>query len=330
MNGKAPDILISRCLAGRASDEDLVLLHRWLEESAEHRAYYAEMAAIHSAYSTLTSDTLKEETEALLVKLNDRIETEEEFLNTKDMQCRRKSRRLFLGMASACAAVLALVFMLTPAKDLFKHSEDRYMSFCNTADEVTAIVLNDGTKVWLDGGSLIRYSVDTDESERVVRLFGNAYFDVSRDTLRPFYVKTENIAVCVLGTAFSVETSGDGMRTKVILEKGSVKLQSLEGTNLVRLVPDQMAIYDAAEDDISVKSFKATPYVVENYNKVAFAGVTLKDIMHHLSGMYGVNLSASQKFDPKKRYDLNYNRTDSLAQVLDIIDALTGVRLECR
>lgn len=330
MNGKAPDILISRCLAGRASDEDLVLLHRWLEESAEHRAYYAEMAAIHSAYSTLTSDTLQEETEALLVKLNDRIETEEEFLNSRKIQDRKKPYRRFLGMAAACAAVLAAVFLFTPAGEIFKDAESGYMSFCNTSNDVNAIVLEDGTKVWLNGGSLIRYSVGADDSERVVELFGKAYFDVSRDTLRPFYVKTENIAVRVLGTAFSVETSSDGTRTKVILEKGSVKLQSLCGTNLVRLVPDQMAIYDAIDDDISVKSFKATPYVVENYNKVAFSGVTIKDIMHHLSGMYGVDLSASQQFDPKKRYDLNYNRTDSLAQVLDIIDALTGVRLECR
>ena len=114
----------------------------------------------------------------------------------------------------------------------------------------------------------------------------------------------------------------------MILERGSVRLQTPEGVNLVRLAPDQKAEFDTASGDISVESINATPYVIQHYNKITLSSATITDIITHINTMYGVNVQITSEADTTRKYNLNYKRTDPLPQVLEIVKELTGTRLE--
>ena len=160
-----------------------------------------------------------------------------------------------------------------------------------------------------------------------MRIDGEAYFDVAHDEAHPFVVKTENLSVRVLGTAFNVRAHAADPLTEVVLERGSVRLQTPEGYNLVRLHPNQRAVFDAAKDDIEVEEIYAEHFVTERYNLVAMKNATIGEIIARIESNYGVRIRIADP-DNRKRYDINYLRTTSLEEVIDIVEFMTGQRCE--
>ena len=313
--------LALRHLRGEANDSDKEILIRWLEEDPRRKEDFAVLSAICK-----TSDILKSEderTSRMLSRLNARIDSEEEMTTHK----RKAGIFRILWMSAASAAAIFIIgigvhwFGGAGAKDY------EYTAYSNTSDDVAAIMLDDSTKVWLGTKSSIMYNTDGRNPERIVKLSGEAYFDVHRDTLRPFIVKAGVLDVKVLGTAFCVKADDASGKVSVLLERGSVRLQSPEGVSLVRLSPDQKAEFDAGTGDISVEPMGAVPYIVQHYNKVALQQASLGDIISHIERMYGVRITARTPVDTVKKYNLNYKRTDNLSELVETVQALTGANL---
>lgn len=322
-NVSSIDELISRYLKGIASEEELNTLVKWMEDSDENAKYFAELAYIYSAYQTITSSKLQVEKELMLLRLNERIDSEAKLKQASKRNFRIKFIKTSLSIAAVISVIILSFFFFGRVNE--KPQEEKYLTHSNSSTNIEALILDDGTKVWLHGGSILHHKINSDDGVRKVKLLGRAFFDVAKDTLHPFIVTTDVVAIKVLGTKFSVETSANGSKAKVILEKGSVRLQSLDGINLVRLHPDQMAIYDGEENDVYVEPINAKPYLVENYNKITLEEVCIDEIINHVNEIYGIKIQPLSKYDHNMKYDLNYNRTDSIEQVIDIIAVLTGV-----
>ncbi len=82
--------------------------------------------------------------------------------------------------------------------------------------------LSDGSVVWLNAGSSLSYNKDFSDKFREVYLKGEAYFEVTPDSLKPFVVKSESLNVKVLGTTFNVRTYEDENLVNVVLRTGRV------------------------------------------------------------------------------------------------------------
>ena len=106
------------------------------------------------------------------------------------------------------------------------------------------MVLGDGTKVWVNSASELEIPERFQAGERRVRLRGEAYFEVARDTARPFWVEAEGVSVQVLGTRFNVAAYGEDGRVETTLAEGKVAVSSGEGRRVV-LKPGEQAV---AED----------------------------------------------------------------------------------
>ncbi len=314
------DEIIGRYLFRTSTDEETACLLEWLDKSEDNREYYAQMAALFSVHRAIKAGD--KHAEAMLIRLNERIDAE---IANPVLKPRRKKRWYYVAIAAGIAIGVILGIRLEePKRDV---PETQYYTYCNTSSDVQAIVLRDNSKIWLRSGSILECDI-TDSKTRTVKLSGAAYFDVARDTVRPFIVKTNGIAVRVLGTKFSVETSLDDVKTTVVLESGSVRLQTVEGANLLRLLPDQKAVYNSLTDDVIINAEHATSYVTEYFNKVSLPYATLNEILAHVNVMYSADLRISGKFDDTKTYTLNYNRTDSLDTVINTIVTLTGAQLD--
>ena len=239
-------------------------LYAWLEEREEHRTFYFEIAAIWSAHKTLSSKQLA------------RIDADEAM--RREVKRRRPAWRRWASAAAAAAVVVVAVTAAwfagvgTPGDELFR-------TYLNESGEIAALRLEDGTQVWMQDGTELQYAVGAGSEERIVRIDGEAYFDVAHDEAHPFVVKTENLSVRVLGTAVNVRAHAADPLTEVVLERGSVRLQTPEGYNLVRLHPHQRAVFDAAKDDIEVEEIYAEHFVTERYNLVAMKNATIGEII---------------------------------------------------
>lgn len=308
--------LITRYLRHEATEQEQEALVRWQEESEENRRFYSLFAANYSLHESLSSPDLAWETESMVTRLNARIDAEME---------QSSRRRQYLGaFALAFAAVVAAVFLVfrnSPAG--MAPAPVPMETVANNGEDTLPIVLDDGTHVYMSPGARMTYNVSTLKDKRAVTIVGDAYFDVIRDTERPMVVSTPTIGVKVLGTAFSV-TSTDEL-SQVVLERGSVRILSPEGSNMVTLVPNQKATYKSLTGDIRVEPVYAAAYVTSKYNLVAMSDVSVGQIVAELSKRFGVRVSYSGD-DDDKRYNLAFLQTDSLEDVLSIVEYLTGVR----
>ena len=115
-----------------------------------------------------------------------------------------------------------------------------------------SLVLSDGTKVYMNAGSTLEYPVAFSGNERLVKLSGEAYFEVAHNSKIPFRIKTADQLIEDIGTAFNVNAYKDEKLTTVTLVEGSVKVKKKELE--VIIAPDQQAVTSVENDQITVGS----------------------------------------------------------------------------
>ena len=150
------------------------------------------------------------------------------------------------------AAILIIGFMLSWfLRNLYSNHESQHELALNEISiplgSKSKITLSDGTQVWLNSGSTMKYPGRFKESKRDIFLEGEAYFDVIHDETRPFYVNTSEIHIKVLGTQFNVKSYPDENTVETTLVSGSIEIESRqEGQKQkkqLRLSPNQKATF---------------------------------------------------------------------------------------
>jgi ferric-dicitrate binding protein FerR (iron transport regulator) len=151
------------------------------------------------------------------------------------------------------------------------------------------IVLPDGTRVWLNSASSLRYPAAFVGNERRVELSGEAYFEVSKDPNKPFYVKTATQTVTVLGTHFNINSYPDEISAKTTLLEGSVKVTGNSNGVSAKLKPGEQAVNTV--NAIEVKENADIDEAVAWKNgKFLFRNTDLHTIMRQLSRWYDVDV----------------------------------------
>lgn len=149
------------------------------------------------------------------------------------------------------------------------------------------IRLSDGTQVWLNSDSELRYPVEFAGEERTVYLKGEAYFDVAKDVSRPFHVKVGKVDLTVLGTSFNVSTH-NGNSTETVLVSGSVEVSSHLSKRILK--PNERGVMKDGSDKIAVDVVDVEPFIAWKNGDFIFHGETLEDIMNKLSRWYNVEV----------------------------------------
>ena len=152
------------------------------------------------------------------------------------------------------------------------------------------LTLSDGTKVWLNAASSVRYPISFVGRERIVQVSGETYFEVAPDKNKPFKI---NIAgkgtIEVLGTHFDVNAYEDEDAIRTTLLEGNVKV--IRGRNSSRLNPGQQAILSNGTDDIKVIDDANIDEVMAWRNgRFIFSNMDLKSIMRQLTRWYDVDV----------------------------------------
>lgn len=316
MQDEIVDLIIKQIRRSSTEEEKEKLLS-WLQKSEENRRFYSLFAANYNLHDTLTSETLSRDTESMIARLNARIDAAPPSLFS------RKSWRMG-GLALAFAAlVLAVIMVIRPG--VKAPQAIPMQELANQTSETIHLVLEDGTRVYLAPGASLSYNVTTLPESREVRLSGDAYFDVMRNEDKPFFVRTGNIGVKVLGTAFSVSSSPDV--SQVVLERGMVRLISPEGASMVTLNPNQKATFRTMTGDVMVEPVYATAFVTDKYSLMAISDATLPQILARLSSVYKKKVHG-RGGNLDKRYNLAFLKSDTLEDVLSMLEYMTGAEFE--
>ena len=147
------------------------------------------------------------------------------------------------------------------------------------------LTLSDGTRVWLNAETELRYPVQFNGKERVVYLKGEAYFEVSKNKEKPFLVQVDDMSVKVYGTAFNVNTYN---KIETVLVTGSVSMN--QGGKEVLLKPNQKGVFDQVSGKITVADVDVLAYVSWKNGDFIFRNESLNSIMDKLSRWYGLEV----------------------------------------
>jgi len=196
------------------------------------------------------------------------------------------------------------------------------------------IVLSDGTKIFLNSGSSIKYPVKfVKGQERKVFLSGEAFFDVTKDSLHPFVVDAQELNVEVLGTKFNMSTYNEDPRIEVVLVEGAVELN--KDNNIknqkksVVLEPGFNGVFDKKDKTILTSKVNTSLYTSWMTGNVIFRNTPFKDITKKLERIYNVSIKINNKQLAAENFNASIEvDNESIEEVLNYFSKIYEIKVE--
>lgn len=186
------------------------------------------------------------------------------------------------------------------------------------------VVLSDGTKVYLNAASELKYPVQFDSKKRQVHLSGEAYFEVTRDTNRPFYVVTDAVRVKVYGTEFNVNTYGIG-GTQTTLVSGKVGIRGKSSEREYMMEPSQLAEFDVNGEFKGIRNVNAGTYTAWKEGFFVFENEGLEDILNRLARWYDVDVFYGSEKVKGYHFTGHMEKYEDVEIILNAISKMVGV-----
>ena len=191
------------------------------------------------------------------------------------------------------------------------------------------ITLSDGSRVYLNASSELKYPVLFDEKKREVRLSGEAYFEVAKDSERPFYVVTNTVRIKVYGTSFNVNTYNLA-NIQTVLVEGKIGIQEKNSDVEFAVEPGQLALYDREKGTMEIRDVDVLSYVAWKNQEFVFDGKSLEDIMNTLSLWYDVDVFFQTASLKQLHFTGHLGRYEDISHILDAISGVTQVKFSVK
>jgi len=363
---------IIKYLLGETSEEESLLVNQWLNENEENRKYFDEIEFVWKTSGIAQSIELKdvEKDRKIFIQKISAL-PDEKYLKPAGQV--RRSLQLFMSNTGPkyyhwlrIAAIFILAFCLSWTVFYFMNRKPdtgslAYNQIITTKGQKSQIILSDGTKVWLNSETTLKYPSAFNEMKREVFLEGEAFFEVQeKGNKTSFIVKTSGIDIKVLGTCFNVMAYPDEETIETTVVKGSVciirkGLKPSSDQNII-LKPNQKVTLlkkgsrvvlseIETEKPTLIKSTKTiqpisptekeqilvSPKVdIELHtawkdDRLIFHSETFENIAYKLERWYDVKIHVRNEELKKYRYTGKFVHKETLNQVLEILNLTTPI-----
>ncbi len=309
------DILI-KYLQGECCEEELQLLNQWLAESDENKSHLFAMEIVFK------SKNLKRYSDPSFLK------TEKERLYNRINNHSNKRIIIFRRVLQYAAAVVAIV-LLSVGIYRFNAASD-LKTLVADKGKTEHIILEDGTKIWLNKSSKLKYPSTFKGKTRTVYLEGEGYFEVTKNAKQPFVVETESMEITVLGTVFNVISAKDSDISAVTLIEGEVKVKGYGDEGLIVLSAGQKAELNKSTHRLQVKEpLNVSLDAVWHNGLIPFHQASVKDIGKVLEKLYGVKVHVDPNI-PETTYSGALKSQDSINTVLRLLKNSIPIEYEIK
>lgn len=197
----------------------------------------------------------------------------------------------------------------------------------------THFILADGSEVYLNHGSSLKYPNKFSKKKREVILKGEGYFKVAHNPAHPFVVKTQNMNITALGTEFNVFAYPDEQTVATTLIDGKVAVEKITQTGknemLGEMIPGQYISYNIHSDQVTGSHGDVDKYVSWTEGKLIFKNDPIDQIANRLGRWYNVEI----EFTDENVKNYTYTATfvdETLTQILDLMAIATPINYEVK
>ena len=191
------------------------------------------------------------------------------------------------------------------------------------------VTLSDGTVVHLNSGSELRYPVAFGAERREVFLSGEGYFEVVKDSVRPFFVNADKLKIRVYGTSFNVNTY-DLENIQTVLVEGKIGIQTMNMNTEYMVKPGQLALYNQEKGTMEILNVDVQLYVAWKDHEFMFDDESLEKIMNRLSLWYDVDVFFQTASLNQLHFTGHLGRYDDISHILDAISGVTQVKFSVK
>lgn len=188
------------------------------------------------------------------------------------------------------------------------------------------VVLHDGSRVWLNAGSSLKYPTAFRGKDRTVSITGEAYLEVAKNKAMPFKVVTRNQTIEVLGTHFNINAYVDEDAIKTTLLEGAVRVNA--NGNVLSMAPGEQVSFDPQKGNLQKKTVDVEQEVAWKNGLFSFKGDDLQSVMRQISRWYDVEIEYNGPIADDKFYG-QISRDSRLSEVFAILE-LNNVHFKSR
>ncbi len=314
------DNVIARYLAGEADAADLVLLNDWRKLSAENEEEFSQTEKLYNAASSLR-DVIPVDTDAAWLKLKKNISVQQEPGKVIPLK-QTTSRSNFIRIAASILIVAGLGML---AFFLTLPSEDKLAEIKSDA-VIRKEVLPDGSKVTLNKNTTLAYSTDHFSKKRIVKLKGEAFFDVVHDDSNPFLIEAADLKIEDVGTSFNVKAVENSGIAIISVVSGEVKVTTLTG-QVFNLVAGEEVSYN-----VNTKIITKNETIEENISAYAdrvfvFENAELKTVVKVLNDVYDVRMVLENEKLDSCRITVTFDN-ESINDIAIVIAETLGLEIK--
>jgi ferric-dicitrate binding protein FerR (iron transport regulator) len=271
-----------------------------------------------------------------------RIVSEIEAIDSKSAYLRiskkihsRNRTTLYLQILTRIAAVLFIPALITSIW-LYNQTKTPVVSLPYAMQEISTpsgvrskIVLPDGSTVWLNSQSTLKFRAPFDSFSRDVSLTGEAFFDVKKNPDAPFFVQSGKAQVKVYGTRFNCKAFAEEDKIEVVLEEGKVSLTTggVEKAIEKILKPGDRAVIDKTDDQTNITHEKIEKYIAWHDGKLVFDETPMQEVAIRLARWYGIDVVIDDPRISKYKITTTFDN-ESLHQVLELLGMSSPIDIQ--
>ncbi len=285
--------LIYKKISGEINDQEKVELDKWLAESEDNQLTYK---SVELAWNSTPDDNpvpdvdLDKEFSFLEESLGDDISKEEEKneVEPEEKQIPKRSintRILWRTIAASVVVIFAIGFLV---QNYFLKPSMQWVEV-TTQDNIKSIELSDKTKVKLNRNSSFKYPKEFTGNQRLVRLKGEAFFDVSHNPNHPFVIETKQERIKVLGTSFNVMAYEKKQYASVYVVTGKVQLTTKRGSDKVILEKGNKGILDRKSQQLNKIEQASSNEISWSSRQLKFVDTPFREVIKQAERMYYVD-----------------------------------------
>lgn len=309
--------IIPKYLQGKTSEEENQQLHQWMQQSPENKKRLFAEKDIWDSFG-FHSNVKKYKINPELELLKKRIAPKQSTISLKQIL--------------QVAAVLLVTFGLGWAS--------RYISFSPETEAVTMqeifvpkgqvnqVFLADGTRIWINSETKLITPTVFSSNERVVKLSGEAFFEVAKDRKRPFRVEVNGQQIEVLGTSFNVRAYENSNIIETTLETGQIRL--LIGNQTTMLKPGEQSLFNKSEKQLVISKVNPETFSSWKDGRYEFQNEDLLEVFKVVERWYDVEINADKTYFNGMRFSGVIKRNKDANHFLELLNLTVPIRYEIK
>lgn len=317
-NETIDESLLLRYLSHDVTNEEMRQVEEWLGKSGDNRQMARDLH-----YIMFASDILKN---------SEKISAEKAFAEMERKMKRKRVWKLCAEGFRSAAAILFIPLLISVGYLLIREGEssNQYVELRTNPGMTSRVVLPDGSKVWLNSNTYIKYPVAFTDESREVELDGEAYFSVVKDEDNIFRVHASDgdVYIDVLGTEFNVDAYQEHGVISTTLVSGSVKLSYTDRDNKrqsLKLQPQEKVVYDKENRNMGKKRVEVLNDISWKDGSIVLDNTPVKDMLWTLSKRFNVDFELGSSHFKSSSFTGVFNN-QQLDVILEHLRIASGIR----